>query len=171
IDDIIDAAHRGARRGTKRSGTSISLIVCVLRHRYPIEGAQLIEAIDRVPSRVQGVDIAGPEAGHPARPFRPFLAAASARGLGITIHAGEAVGVPKTVNTGARTSTPTTVEDELDLLGASSPLTSQVPTRPTSSPTSATICADAYGRRHETRRLERVCAIPEAPGARGVSSK
>ena len=92
LDDIIDAAHQGARRGADKTAVSTSIILCVLRHRDPRQGDELIEAIDRLPGRVQGVDIAGPEAGHPAAPFGGFFAAASDRGLGITIHAGEAAG-------------------------------------------------------------------------------
>lgn len=92
IDEIIDAIHQGAQRGAAKAGVSTALIVCVLRQWDPSQGVEIIEAIDRLPGRVQGVDIAGPEAGFPASPFREFFAAASDRGLGITMHAGEAAG-------------------------------------------------------------------------------
>lgn len=92
IDDIIDAAAQGAQRGADQTGISTSLIVCALRHRDPAEGPELLDAVRRLPGRVAGVDLAGPEAGFPAAPFRSFFAGAAAAGLGITIHAGEAAG-------------------------------------------------------------------------------
>ena len=92
IDEIIDAAHRGLQRTASTSGMSAALIVCALRDRDPQEGVELVEAAGRLPGCVAAVDLAGPEAGHPAAPFEEMLGRAQAAGLGITIHAGEADG-------------------------------------------------------------------------------
>ena len=70
----------------------VALILCALRDRPPVEGLELVDAALRAPALVAGVDLAGPEAGHPVQPFAEMFWRAQAAGLGITIHAGEADG-------------------------------------------------------------------------------
>lgn len=92
IDEIMEAAHLGLQRAASGLGMTTALIVCALRDRDPAEGVELVEAAGRMPGVVAAVDLAGPEAGHPAEPFREMFGLAQAAGLGITIHAGEADG-------------------------------------------------------------------------------
>lgn len=69
------------------------VILCAMRERDPAETQRVTELAVRYQSDgVVGVDLAGPEAGHPAgRHARAFERAAEA-GLGVTVHAGEADG-------------------------------------------------------------------------------
>lgn len=92
LDDIIVAAATGLRRAGSIHGLSTALLLCALRHRNPDEGVELVEAARRHQELVRGLDLAGPEAGFPATPFREAFRAAADAGLGITIHAGEAAG-------------------------------------------------------------------------------
>lgn len=92
IETIISAAARGLRLAERESGLSTALIVCALRHHDPEESVELAEVARNRSDLVDGFDIAGPEAGFPASPFREAFEIAASAGIGITAHAGEAAG-------------------------------------------------------------------------------
>lgn len=92
IEEVIEATYHGAQRAAEQLGISAVLIACALRHRDPAEGLELIAANRRLDRLIAGVDLAGPEAGFSCLRFKDFFNEASADGLGVTIHAGEAAG-------------------------------------------------------------------------------
>lgn len=80
---------RAARRGAGRMG--VKFIVTLGRHHSPRENAPSVDAAIEHRGHVVGLDVAGPEQ-LPLAPFGPLLKRGARRGLGITIHAGEARG-------------------------------------------------------------------------------
>lgn len=83
-----ESAAEAARRGI-----GARLIVSINRHESVGQGASVFDAaFDFVDHGVAGVDLAGREAGIDVRPFQPLFERARARGLGLTIHAGEWAG-------------------------------------------------------------------------------
>lgn len=68
------------------------LIVCAMRHQPDTVPVAVDLALRWQGRGVVGFDLAGPEAGWPARRYAPDLARVSEAGLGLTLHAGEADG-------------------------------------------------------------------------------
>ena len=82
---IIRAARRGA------GSMTVKFLVTLGRHHSARENAPSLEAALEHRGDVVGLDVAGPE--HlPLAPFAPLLKRGARKGLGITIHAGEARG-------------------------------------------------------------------------------
>lgn len=76
-----------------RCGIETRMIVSINRHEGPETGASVFDAaFDFLDRGVVAVDLAGREPDVDMRPFGPLFERARARGLGITIHAGEWVG-------------------------------------------------------------------------------
>lgn len=93
LDDTIRAERRGLLRGEREFGVRTGIINCALRHFEPSRSEEIAEASVRMRSEgVVGFDIAGGEAGRPARPHAHAFEIAARGGLGITVHAGEAAG-------------------------------------------------------------------------------
>ncbi len=93
LDDTIRAERRGFLRGERAFGVRTGIVNCALRHFDPARSEEIAEASVRMQSEgVVGFDIAGGEAGHPARPHRHAFEIAARGGLGITVHAGEGAG-------------------------------------------------------------------------------
>jgi adenosine deaminase len=92
LGEVLDAVGRGLSRGSASTGISTALIICVLRHQDPEVGVELAELATGRRDLVAGLDLAGPEAGYPARAHREAFEIAGRAGLPITIHAGEADG-------------------------------------------------------------------------------
>lgn len=93
LDETIRAERRGLLRGEREFGVRTGIINCALRHFDPARSEEIAEASVRMRSEgVVGFDIAGGEAGHPARPQAHAFEIAARGGLGITVHAGEAAG-------------------------------------------------------------------------------
>ncbi len=93
LDDTIRAERRGLLRGEREFGVRTGIINCTLRHFAPARSEAIAEASVRMRSEgVVGFDIAGGEAGRPARPHAEAFEIAARGGLGITVHAGEAAG-------------------------------------------------------------------------------
>ena len=82
---IIRAARKGAGRMTTK------FIVTLGRHHSARENAPSLEAALEHQGDVVALDVAGPER-LPIAPFAPLLKRGARHGLGITIHAGEALG-------------------------------------------------------------------------------
>jgi adenosine deaminase len=87
IEAAIEALLAGLRRGPLPSG----LILCVMRERDPAEGRRVAALALRYAAQgVVGLDLAGPEAGHPPQQHGQAIALAREGGLPVTLHAGEA---------------------------------------------------------------------------------
>lgn len=98
LDDAIEAVTAGLAEGSRDTGTSVGQLVTIMRQAN--RGVPVAEAAvrwrDRTagrPGEVVGMDLAGPEAGHPADLHVAGFDIAHRAGLPITVHAGEAHGV------------------------------------------------------------------------------
>jgi len=93
LDEVVDAVQRGLRRGERETGTVARSIICALRNLGPGHAQEMAELA--VAHRARGVvafDLAGGEAGHPARDFAAAFAHARLHDLAVTVHAGEGAG-------------------------------------------------------------------------------
>jgi len=87
----IEAALTGLRRAEGETGLAFGLIVTALRDQDDSDQVALAAA-RFVGDGVVGFDLAGPEIGYPAENHLAAIRLAREWGLGITLHAGEAVG-------------------------------------------------------------------------------
>jgi adenosine deaminase len=90
LSEVMDWVISSAQQAARQFHISISLIASVNRH----ESVQLAQevarlAMERGPSGIAGLDLAGNEAEFPALQFAGILHEAQKSGLKITIHAGE----------------------------------------------------------------------------------
>jgi adenosine deaminase len=93
LDDVVLAVDRGLRRGERETGTVARTIVCALRNLGATHAQEMAELA--VAHRAKGVvafDLAGAEAGHPARDFAKAFGYAREHDLAVTVHAGEGDG-------------------------------------------------------------------------------
>jgi adenosine deaminase len=74
-------------------GVEVACVLSINRHE-PLSIAEQVTdiAIAQMEDGVRGLDLAGDEAGFPAKPFAATLLRAKEAGLGITVHAGEWAG-------------------------------------------------------------------------------
>jgi adenosine deaminase len=85
----VEALLAGLRRSTLPSG----LILCAMRQAPPADSERVVRLARRYRDEgVVGVDLAGPERGHPPGDHAVALRQAREAGLNITLHAGEADG-------------------------------------------------------------------------------
>lgn len=93
LTQAIEAPLRGIERATAETGTRVGLIVCAIRTLPPAASLELARAAaDYRGGGVVAFDLAGAEAGHPARDHAAAFRHAAAHGLACTCHAGEAEG-------------------------------------------------------------------------------
>lgn len=93
LSQAIEAPLRGVKRAEAETGTRAGLIVCAIRTLPPAQSLELARAAaDYRGAGVVAFDLAGAEAGHPARDHAGAFAYAAAHGLACTCHAGEADG-------------------------------------------------------------------------------
>ena len=93
VEDAVAAEWRGLQRGAQDFGVGVGIINCALRHHDPAESADLARrSVALKHQGVVGFDIAGGEAGRPARAHAEAFRIAREGLLGITVHAGEAAG-------------------------------------------------------------------------------
>jgi adenosine deaminase len=93
VDAVLDAVLAGIRRGERDSGTTARVIVCALRSIPAPHSHEMAELA--VAYRHRGVvafDLAGGEAGNPARFHMPAFEYARRNDLAVTVHAGEGDG-------------------------------------------------------------------------------
>ena len=92
LDHIISAAIRGMDRAKLEYPVSPGLILCLDRaFPYPLNEIIVEKAIGYAGRGVAGIDIAGPESSSfRVRDYRRLFERARRRGLGVTVHAGEA---------------------------------------------------------------------------------
>jgi adenosine deaminase len=91
LQQVVAAAARGFARAEARHGITVRQIVCAMRDRTDsLEMARL--AIANRDKGVVGFDIAGEEAGHPAKEHLEAFQLCRRENFSITIHAGEGYG-------------------------------------------------------------------------------
>jgi adenosine deaminase len=93
VEAVIAAILKGLKEAEGAFGLTCRLIVAALRNHAPDTNARLAEAAASfLDEGVVGFDLAGDEAGYPAQLHAEAFRIADKRGLGITVHAGEAAG-------------------------------------------------------------------------------
>ncbi|EWS81714.1 adenosine deaminase [Brachybacterium phenoliresistens] len=97
LAEAVDAVQAGLEEGMAAARAAgrpllVGQLLCFLRH-LPADPELVDVAAARREQGVWGVDLAGPELGFPAAPFREQFARARETGLRVTVHAGEADGL------------------------------------------------------------------------------
>jgi adenosine deaminase len=93
LDGVMIAVLSGLRRGRADFGVEFGLIVCALRNEPPDLSIKLTElALAYREQGCVGFDLAGEEAGHPAKEHLLAFQLAKRMNFSITIHAGESFG-------------------------------------------------------------------------------
>jgi adenosine deaminase len=93
LDDVVDAVLEGFRLGSADRPITMGLLLTAMRHAaHSVEIAEL--AVRHRDGGVVGFDIAGSEAGHPPTRHLDAFRHVAAENFHITIHAGEAFGLP-----------------------------------------------------------------------------
>ncbi len=91
--EAVEASLRGLARAEAGHDLATGVTLCALRDMDPVESMRLVElAIGFRHRGVVAVDLAGPEAGHPASEHAAAFRTALESGLSVTLHAGEAAG-------------------------------------------------------------------------------
>ncbi len=94
-DEVMDHVLAGLRRAEEAFGIRTGVIVCALRTLDPSVSVEMAELA--VAYRDRGVvafDLAGAEAGNPAREHAAAFRLAEGAGVPLTVHAGEGFGAP-----------------------------------------------------------------------------
>ncbi len=93
LDAVMLAVLRGLRRASADHRIGFGLIVCALRNEDPELSIRLVElALAYREQGCVGFDLAGEEAGHPAKEHLRAFQLAKRMNFSITIHAGESFG-------------------------------------------------------------------------------
>lgn len=93
VDAVMEAVLAGLARGERESGTIARTIVCALRSFAAPHSHEMAEVAVAYRSRgVVAFDLAGGEAGNPARFHVPAFEFARRNDLAVTVHAGEGDG-------------------------------------------------------------------------------
>ena len=93
LDGIMEAVLAGLARGRDAHGVQVGLIVCAMRNLSSMLSMQMAELAVAWRSRgCVGFDLAGEEAGHPARHHIDAFQLVKRMNFSITIHAGESFG-------------------------------------------------------------------------------
>jgi adenosine deaminase len=93
LDGVMKAVLAGLERGSKEHGIGYGLIVCAMRNLAPSLSLSMAElAVAYRNQGCVGFDLAGEEAGHPAKHHLPAFQFVKRMNFAITIHAGESFG-------------------------------------------------------------------------------
>ena len=93
LDEVVEAVQEGFRLGSAGRGITVGTLLTAMRHAaHSTEIAEL--AVRHRDEAVVGFDIAGSEAGNPPTRHLDAFRLAAAENFHITIHAGEAFGLP-----------------------------------------------------------------------------
>ncbi len=93
LDEVVSSVHRGLRRGERETGTIARTIMCALRNLGAAHARAMAEvAVAHRHLGVVAFDLAGGEAGNPARDFVDAFQFARVHDLAVTVHAGEGDG-------------------------------------------------------------------------------
>ncbi|MFO1009279.1 MAG: adenosine deaminase [Planctomycetota bacterium] len=94
LDGVMTAVMKGLRRGEEDHGVRVGVIVCAMRNLSSMLSYQMAElAVAWRDHGVVGFDLAGEEAGHPAKHHIDAFQLVKRMNFAITIHAGESFGV------------------------------------------------------------------------------
>jgi adenosine deaminase len=92
-DGVMLAVLKGLARGREAYGVETGLIVCALRNQSPELSIRLVElALNYREQGCVGFDLAGEEAGHPAKDHVQAFQLSQRKNFSRTIHAGESFG-------------------------------------------------------------------------------
>ena len=93
MDEVVTAVLTGLKNGRRKTGTEFGLILCAMRNELPELSLKVAElAVAFKDQGVVGFDLAGDEAGNPARKHIAAFQFIRNHNFNITIHAGEAFG-------------------------------------------------------------------------------
>jgi adenosine deaminase len=93
LDAVMLAVLRGLRRASADHDVGFGLIVCALRNEDPKLSVKLVElALAYREQGCVGFDLAGEEAGHPAKEHLEAFQLAKRMNFSLTLHAGESFG-------------------------------------------------------------------------------
>jgi adenosine deaminase len=93
LDGVMEAVMRGLRRGMDQHPVKVGVIVCAMRNLSSMLSMQMAELAVAWRSRgCVGFDLAGEEAGHPAKHHIDAFQLVKRMNFSITIHAGESFG-------------------------------------------------------------------------------
>jgi adenosine deaminase len=93
LDGVMTAVLRGLKHGADEFGVGFGLIVCAMRNASPELSEKLVELAVSFRNRgCMGFDLAGEEAGNPAKDHVRAFQYAQRANFSITIHAGESFG-------------------------------------------------------------------------------
>ncbi len=93
MDEVVRAVLDGLQEGRRKTGTEFGLILCAMRHESPAISLKVAELCAAYADRgVVGFDLAGDEAGNPAKKHIEAFEYIRRKNFNITIHAGEAFG-------------------------------------------------------------------------------
>lgn len=93
LDAVMLAVLRGLRRASQEHDVGFGLIVCALRNEDPALSVKLVElALSYREQGCVGFDLAGEEAGHPAKEHLHAFQLAKRMNFSLTLHAGESFG-------------------------------------------------------------------------------
>ncbi len=93
LDGVMEAVMRGLRRGMEQYPVRVGVIVCAMRNLSSMLSMQMAELAVAWRSRgCVGFDLAGEEAGHPAKHHIDAFQLVKRMNFCITIHAGESFG-------------------------------------------------------------------------------
>jgi adenosine deaminase len=90
-EDVIRCVCEEADRAQADFGIQVKLIVSFNRHESILIANRVLDAalLFNGEKNIVGIDLAGLEVGHPARPFQTLFEQAKKAGLHLTVHAGE----------------------------------------------------------------------------------
>jgi adenosine deaminase len=93
LDGVMQAVVKGLERGHEDFGSDVRVIVCAMRNLSAMLSMQMAElAVAWRAHRCVGFDLAGEEAGHPAKHHIDAFQLVKRMNFAITIHAGESFG-------------------------------------------------------------------------------
>ncbi len=93
MDEIVETVIHAAEEAVSETvNFDVNIILCCMRNAPMEKNMETILCAERHRNKIVGVDLAGPEVGHPAEDFKEIFDLAYNHGLNITIHAGEASG-------------------------------------------------------------------------------
>lgn len=93
LDAVVNAVYRGLQRGERETGTVARTIICALRNIGAAHAREMAEvAVAHAHLGVVAFDLAGGEAGNPARDAADAFLFARSHDLAVTVHAGEGDG-------------------------------------------------------------------------------
>lgn len=92
-EEVFAACTRGFKEGAAETGVEWRIILTAMRHNAD-DVKETMEAALNLKNKfpIVGVDLAGPEYGHPVEHYHDDFCDVFGKGLGITVHAGEAYG-------------------------------------------------------------------------------